>query len=84
MVINAVDVPQSVDFYTKFLDTEVIGEPRSSGAVLNFLTATIEVRQARASESTWVPDGLQKGFRHIGFKVDRVDPRARHDRTAIR
>jgi catechol 2,3-dioxygenase-like lactoylglutathione lyase family enzyme len=76
VVINAVDVPRSVDFYTKYLDAEVIGEPRSSGAVLNFLTATIEVRQARASESTWVPDDLQKGFRHIGFKVDRVDPRA--------
>jgi catechol 2,3-dioxygenase-like lactoylglutathione lyase family enzyme len=76
VIINAVDVQRSVDFYTKFLDAEVVGEPTSSRAVLDLLTATIELRQAGASESTWVPDDLQKGFRHIGFKVDRVDPRA--------
>ena len=27
-------------------------------------------------DSTWVADDLQRGFRHVGFKVDRVDPRA--------
>ena len=76
VVINTVDVQRSVDFYTKFLDAEVVGKPTSSRAVLDLLTATIELRQAAATESTWVPDDLQKGFRHIGFKVDRVDPRA--------
>ena len=76
LTINAADVPRSVDFYTRFLDAEVVGEPTSSRAVLDLLTATIELRQAGAAESTWVPDDLQKGFRHIGFKVDRVDPRA--------
>jgi len=76
VVINAVDVQRSVDFYTKFLDAEVVGEPTSSRAVLDLITATIELRQAAATEGTWVPDDLQKGFRHIGFKVNRVDPRA--------
>ena len=76
VVVNAVDVERSVDFYTTFLDAEVVGNPTSSGAVLDLLTATIELRQMATTETTWVPDDLQKGFRHIGFKVDRVDPRA--------
>jgi catechol 2,3-dioxygenase-like lactoylglutathione lyase family enzyme len=76
VVVNAVDVQRSVDFYTKFLDAEVLGEPRSGRALLDLVGATMELRQARATESTWVPDDLQKGFRHIGFKVDLVDPRA--------
>ena len=76
VVINAVDVKRSVNFYTKFLNAEVVGKPTSSRAVLDLLTATMELRQAGATETTWVPDDLQKGFRHIGFKVDRVDPRA--------
>jgi catechol 2,3-dioxygenase-like lactoylglutathione lyase family enzyme len=76
VVVNAVDVQRSVDFYTMFLDAEVVGEPTSSRAVLDLLTATIELRQAGATRSTWVPDDLQKGFRHIGFKVDHLDPRA--------
>lgn len=76
VVVNAVDVERSVDFYTTFLDAEVVGEPSSSRAVLDLLTATLELRQAPPRETTWVPDDLQKGFRHIGFKVDRLDPRA--------
>jgi catechol 2,3-dioxygenase-like lactoylglutathione lyase family enzyme len=76
VIINAVDVQRSVDFYTKFLNAEVVGEPTSSRAVLDLLTATIELRQAGATRSTWVPDDLQKGFRHIGFKLDHLDHRA--------
>jgi catechol 2,3-dioxygenase-like lactoylglutathione lyase family enzyme len=76
VIINAVDVSRSVDFYTKFLDAEVVGEPTAERAVLDLVTATIELRAAGAQQSTWVADDLQRGFRHVGFKVDRVDPRA--------
>jgi len=76
VIINATDVARSVDFYTKFLDAEVVGQLSADRAVLDLVTATLELRAVGAGESTWVPDDLQRGFRHIGFKVDRVDPRA--------
>jgi catechol 2,3-dioxygenase-like lactoylglutathione lyase family enzyme len=76
VVVNTADVQRSVDFYTRFLDAELVGRPTSGRAVLDLITATIELRQAGATRSMWRPDDLQKGFRHLGFKVDRVDPRA--------
>ncbi len=78
VIIHVTDVQRSVDFYTKFLDAEVVGEPSASEAVLDFVTATVSLRRIGGdqSDSTWVTDDLQKGFRHVGFKVDRVDPRA--------
>src|SRR3712207_7014435 len=42
----------------------------------DLVTATIELRQTGETKSTWLPDDLQKGFRHVGFKGDHVDPRA--------
>jgi catechol 2,3-dioxygenase-like lactoylglutathione lyase family enzyme len=44
--------------------------------VLDLVTATVELRAVGPGSSTWVPDDLQLGFRHVGFKVDRIDPRA--------
>ena len=76
VIINSTDVQRSVDFYTSFLEAEVVGEPTPDGAVLDLVTATLELRAVVAGDSTWVPDDLQLGFRHIGFKVDQVDPRA--------
>ena len=76
VIINTTDVQRSVDFYTKFLEAELVGEPAPDRAVLNLVTATLELRAVGAGTSTWVPDDLQLGFRHIGFKVDHVDPRA--------
>jgi catechol 2,3-dioxygenase-like lactoylglutathione lyase family enzyme len=76
VIINATDVQRSVDFYTKFLDAELVGEPTADRAVLDVVTATLELRAVSAAPSTWIPDDLQRGFRHVGFKVDRVDPRA--------
>jgi catechol 2,3-dioxygenase-like lactoylglutathione lyase family enzyme len=78
LILNVTDVQRSVDFYTKFLDAEVVDEPTTARAVLDLVTATIELRAVRpeAPQSTWVADDLQKGFRHLGFKVDSVDPRA--------
>jgi catechol 2,3-dioxygenase-like lactoylglutathione lyase family enzyme len=76
VIINTTDLHRSVDFYTKLLEAELVGEPTPDRAVLDVVTATLELRTVGAGTSTWVPDDLQLGFRHIGFKVDRVDPRA--------
>ena len=76
VIINSTDVARSVDFYTTFLDAELVGEATAEHAVLDLVTATLELRAVPAADSTWVADDLQRGFRHVGFKVDHVDPRA--------
>jgi catechol 2,3-dioxygenase-like lactoylglutathione lyase family enzyme len=78
VVVNCTDVQRSVEYYTKFLELEVVGEPTAERAVLDAVTATIELRAVGngREQSTWSPDDLQKGFRHLGFKVDRLDERA--------
>ncbi|WP_433157434.1 VOC family protein [Kribbella sp. CA-247076] len=78
VVVNCTDVQRSVEYYAKFLELPVIGEPTPERAVLDAVTATVELRAVGngRERSTWVGDDLQKGFRHIGFKVDRLDERA--------
>jgi catechol 2,3-dioxygenase-like lactoylglutathione lyase family enzyme len=78
VVVNCTDVQRSVEYYTKFLELRVVGEPTPERAVLDAVTATVELRAVGngREQSTWSPDDLQKGFRHIGFKVDRIDERA--------
>ncbi|GAA1571993.1 hypothetical protein GCM10009789_26930 [Kribbella sancticallisti] len=78
VVVNCTDVQRSVEYYAKFLEVELIGEATAERAVLDAVTATIELRAVEAGreQSTWVGDDLQKGFRHLGFKVDRLDERA--------
>jgi catechol 2,3-dioxygenase-like lactoylglutathione lyase family enzyme len=76
LVLNVTDVDRSVDFYTKFLDARTAGEVRSDHATLDLVSATLTLRRVAPRPSTWIPDDLQLGFRHVGFKVDHVDPRA--------
>lgn len=78
VVVNCTDVQRSVEYYTKFLELRVVGEPTPERAVLDAVTATVELRAVGngRDRSTWSPDDLQKGFRHVGFKVDRLDERA--------
>lgn len=76
VIINSTDVARSVDFYTRFLEAEVVGTVTADSAVLDLVTATLELRGVDGAASTWVPDDLQLGFRHVGFKVEAVDPRA--------
>lgn len=76
VIINATDVARSVDFYTRFLEARVVGEATAERAVLDLVTATVELRAAEPAASSWVPDDQQRGFRHVGFKVEQVDPRA--------
>jgi catechol 2,3-dioxygenase-like lactoylglutathione lyase family enzyme len=82
VIINTTDVARSLDFYTKFVQAEPVGEPTADRAILDLVTATLEVRRVDGSSSSWIPDDLQLGFRHIGFKVDQIDPRAEALRAA--
>ena len=75
ILINVADVQRSVDFYTTFLDAQVLGKVTDERADLDLVTATITLVHATGSAaSTWIPDDLHKGFRHVGFKVAAVDP----------
>jgi catechol 2,3-dioxygenase-like lactoylglutathione lyase family enzyme len=77
VLINVVDVQTSVDFYRQHLGGQLVGEQGADGAVLDFLTGTVELRRipSGTAASTWVPDDLQLGFRHLGFKVTDLDAR---------
>lgn len=69
VLINVVDVGASVDFYTRFLDVRPVRQTEDE-AVLDAVTAELRlVRTDPEEASTWVPDDLQAGFRHVGFKV---------------
>jgi catechol 2,3-dioxygenase-like lactoylglutathione lyase family enzyme len=75
ILLNVRDVKRSVDFYVSQLDAEVIGEVTEHSALLDLVTATVRLNRVIEPEaSTWIPDDLQKGFRHLGFKVAAVDP----------
>jgi catechol 2,3-dioxygenase-like lactoylglutathione lyase family enzyme len=76
VILHSTDVARSVAFYTSHLEAELVGEATADRAVLDLVTATLELRSVAGGTSSWVPDDLQLGFRHVGFKVDRVDPRA--------
>lgn len=84
ILLNVADVARSVDFYTTHLQAEPVGEVTGDRARLDVVTATLELVRTGpgAPASTWVGDDLQRGFRHVGFKVDSVDPRAQRLREA--
>lgn len=73
LLINVSDVQRAVAFYQKHLRAELIS-PSDEYAELDLVTATIRLAKLTdPSPSTWIADDLQRGFRHIGFKVDSVD-----------
>jgi len=75
ILINVRDIQRSVDFYTTHLGAQLVGEVTRDRADLDLVTATVHLARTEDSElSTWIPDDLQKGFRHVGFKVAAVDP----------
>lgn len=76
ILINVADVARSIEFYSTYLDARVVGEATDSSATLDVVTAVIELaRLDDVQPSTWKGDDLQKGFRHVGFKVENVDAR---------
>ncbi|MGH3167832.1 MAG: VOC family protein [Trebonia sp.] len=72
------DLDRSVAFYTGHMglpDATVAADGRT--AVLEAGPAVLRLRECRdAEDSGWIPDDLQKGFRHIGFTVSDIDARA--------
>ncbi|KQQ22044.1 hypothetical protein ASF48_02105 [Rathayibacter sp. Leaf299] len=75
VLLHVTDVSRSVDFYTRFLGVEVVEQSEDS-AVLDAVTAVIRLARLESAEpSTFEPDDLQAGFRHIGFKVADLDQR---------
>lgn len=83
VVVNSRDVARSVAFYRGLLDLEV-READDSHAVLDAVAGTVEIVPVGqdAPASSWEPDDLQRGFRHIGFKVASVDEVADRVRAA--
>ncbi|HEX2856319.1 MAG TPA: VOC family protein [Propionibacteriaceae bacterium] len=71
--INVTDVPRSVAFYRDLLQAVPVGETSTDRAVLDVVTATLELVRVDPGASTWSTDDLQRGFRHIGFKVHGLD-----------
>jgi catechol 2,3-dioxygenase-like lactoylglutathione lyase family enzyme len=83
VLINVVDVQASVDFYRQHLGGELVGEQDRDGAILDFVVGTVELRRIEAgTASTWIPDDLQLGFRHLGFKVSNLDARVAELKSA--
>ncbi|SER30356.1 VOC family protein [Microlunatus flavus] len=75
VIVNVTDLQRSTDFWTTHLEAEVV-ERGDARVVLDLVTATVELRAGAVGASDWVADDQQRGFRHVGFKVERVDPRA--------
>jgi catechol 2,3-dioxygenase-like lactoylglutathione lyase family enzyme len=75
VLLNVTDIPRSVEFYRRHLDAVVV-ESGDERAVLDLATARLELTRVDApAASTWVGDDLQRGFRHVGFKVSDLDAR---------
>ncbi|WP_298460742.1 VOC family protein [uncultured Cellulomonas sp.] len=85
VLLHAADVRRSAAFYVTHLGLEPV-EVTDDGAVLDAVTARLRIARldpaAGAEPSTFVPDDLQRGFRHIGFKVADLDVRAARLRAA--
>jgi catechol 2,3-dioxygenase-like lactoylglutathione lyase family enzyme len=72
--INVADLTHSVAFYRDFLGAVPVGDQTDDRARLDLVTATLElVRVTDPAASSWEGDDLQRGFRHIGFKVANLD-----------
>jgi len=86
--INVRDLNRSADFYSSLLDLPRLDIPESSAGQRRAVLAAgpLVLRLAEIGESgrgnNWTTDDLQKGFRHVGFKVDDVDAWAERVRAA--
>lgn len=74
VLLNVRDVAASVAFYRRYLGARPIAV-REEAAELDVVTGTLRlVRVADPGPTTWVDDDRQRGFRHVGFKVARLEP----------
>ncbi|MBA8989464.1 catechol 2,3-dioxygenase-like lactoylglutathione lyase family enzyme [Curtobacterium pusillum] len=75
VLLNVRDIARSVEFYERLLDATVVKSTDDS-AELDLVTARFLLTRVDApADSTWVGDDLQRGFRHVGFKVSDLDDR---------
>jgi catechol 2,3-dioxygenase-like lactoylglutathione lyase family enzyme len=75
VLLNVTDVARSVEFYRRFLDAVVI-DASEDAAELDLVTARLLLTRVGApAPTTWIGDDLQRGFRHVGFKVSDLDAR---------
>lgn len=75
IVIRVADVARAADFYGRLLGGIPVGHPNDDAAIFDFVTATIElVRYDGGAESTWLDDDINRGFRHLAFKVADIQP----------
>ncbi|SDY64777.1 VOC family protein [Herbiconiux ginsengi] len=73
VVVHVADVQRAIDFYQHHLRAEVI-ERNDSGAVLDLVTANLELRHLpQGRPSIWKDDDATRGFRHVGLKVGDMD-----------
>lgn len=81
------DLDRSVDFYSRLVGLPLLGTTDGGGApdgadgrrsaVLAAGPVSLRLREVPgAADSGWLPDDLQRGFRHVGFKVTDIDARA--------
>jgi len=75
VLLNVSDISRSVEFYRRHFDAVVITSDDDT-AELDLVTATLRLtRLDAAAETSWIGDDLQRGFRHVGFKVGDLDAR---------
>jgi catechol 2,3-dioxygenase-like lactoylglutathione lyase family enzyme len=78
--ISVSDINRSLDFYRGLLGFQVLGHAQvEDGLTAHFLDVgnghTLQLLSFKdtAKPSQWLPDDLQTGLRHVGFKVRYVD-----------
>ena len=83
--IGASDLDRSLDFYQDLLDLHPTDEPPPAPGVRWLAAGPVLLRLVDVGPGGlggWVTDDLQRGIRHIGFKVGDVDRRAERVRDA--
>jgi catechol 2,3-dioxygenase-like lactoylglutathione lyase family enzyme len=87
-VLGITDRERSLDFYCGVLGLQIAGnQPQQSGGPGRTLLsaggrALMLEAIADPEPSEWVDDDLQRGMRHVGFKVDDIEPWADRVRAA--
>ena len=83
--IGASDLDRSLDFYRDLLDLRPADEPPEAPGVRWLSAGPVLLKLVDVGPGSlggWVNDDLQRGIRHIGFKVGDVDLRAQRIRDA--
>ncbi len=75
VLLNVRDVAASVEFYRRYLGAVPVRVSADS-AELDVVNGTLRLTRVGddAPATTWRDDDRQRGFRHVGFKVARLEP----------